>query len=306
MPPNGPVSSECIVANYSLLPIFDNGYWTFKRSTANFTGNYTVSLFNTGQTNNSGFGWSVAKSDLLSNVNLSTSWRLQGNCVIASTASNTRRSGMNPPPGTDSTSFNHNYATVQSLIPLPVELLYFNAVPLGEDVVCTWSTASETNNDYFEVERSLDGKEFTVIGTERGYGNGVSTETRYYKIIDHELCEGIRYYRLKQFDTDGHVAYSEAVAVNCSRNKDFISLYPNPAQSIISCSFYETNDGSVKLQWLDALGKVIREDIHDVIKGFNTIQSDVSEVTEGIYFIRIRQNGKLFETVDRQIKFLKN
>ena len=305
-PAQGPAASECTSATYAMFPIFDNGYWTFKRSTSNFDGNYNISMHNKGQSNNLGSVWTVAKADILSDPTSISSWGLLGNCVLTSTPANTQRFNINPLPAHDTTSFNHYYATVQTGVILPIELLYFSAEPKGEDVLCKWETASETNNEYFDVERSINGIEYESIGRVRGFGQGISTETRKYSLIDNDLCDDIRYYKLKQIDINGLYSYSDIVAVNCSRNKELINVYPNPAKSTIICTFYEIKNGSVKFQWHDLLGKIIKEEIHDVVKGYNTVQLDVSDLAKGIYFLRIKETGKTFDENDRQIKFLMN
>lgn len=305
-PPNpGPVASECLVATYANLPLFNNGYWTFKRSTTTFGGNYNVALFNTGFTNNTGLGWTVVKSDTLSNPSLSSSWRLQGACVISSTPGNTQRSSMNA-PAKDSTSFNHFYTTAQTNIALPVELLYFNAEPKGESVYCTWETASETNNDYFEVERSYDGTEFITLGIVNGFGHGTSTSTRYYSFPDNDPCKTNRYYRLKQVDIDGRFSYSDIVAINCSDNKNLFTVYPNPGSDYISTSFYEKNAGIIFLQWVDVIGQIVKEESHQAVKGLNKITTDISEINSGIYYLRLKNGDKNSVDEYRQIKFLKN
>jgi hypothetical protein len=270
-------------------------------------GNYDISLHNTGFTNNTGLGWTVAKSDTLSNVSLSSSWRLLGSCVISSTPANTQRTNINPTPGNDSTSFNHFYTTVQTnTAPLPVELLFFTAEPYGEKVLCKWETASETNNDYFDVEKSSNGTEFEKIGRVRGFGQGTSSESRKYSFIDPDLCLDIRYYRLKQVDIDGETSYSNDVAVNCREIKDKIVVYPNPANNIVTCSFYENKSGIVRLQWIDLIGKTVKEELISVIKGYNTIQTDVSTIARGIYYMRIKEIDKDSFENNKQIKFLKN
>ncbi|MBX2845404.1 MAG: T9SS type A sorting domain-containing protein [Saprospiraceae bacterium] len=100
-----------------------------------------------------------------------------------------------------------------NVIPLPVELSAFNAELEGQAVALNWVTASETDNDYFDVERSVDGVEFTAI--DRVFGNGTTTATSYYNFVDG--LEGVNaeivYYRLKQVDYDGTSAYSKIVAV---------------------------------------------------------------------------------------------
>ena len=303
-PNPGPVASECFIATYSNRPIFNHGYWTFKRSSASFGGNYNIALYNTGFTNNTGMGWTVAKTDTLpaTNISLSSSWRLIGTCVTTSTAGNTQRINMNS-PARDSTSFNHNYTTVQSDMPLPIELLYFTAEPKGENVVCSWETASETNNDYFEVERSSDGEKYSYIGRVNGFGNGTSTTKRQYSLIDRGLCDDLRYYRLKQVDIDGLVSYSDPVAVNC-RKTSGIELYPNPANTYIVYKFYNDDNKDLQASITDITGRLIRMEIIKTQKGFNIINSGIEELSSGVYFLRI-SDASIGATL-HQTQFFKN
>ncbi len=304
-PAAGPTAVECIIATYDLKPIFNNGYWEFKRSTAVVAGNYNVSLFNVGETNNTGSGWTVATAPNTSNPNLIASWGLLGQCVPASTAGNTQRVNFNPTPGTAATSFDHYYATAQTFqnVFLPVELLYFNAEPKGEKVLCSWETSSEVNNDYFDVERSNDGMEFEAIGRVKGFGAGTTTEKHSYSFFDKDLCEDIRYYRLKQVDMDGSFNYSKAIAINCRRS-DGIELYPNPANSSITYQFYYQEDADLTLNILDISGRVVRFEKIRVQKGINQLHSLIDDLASGAYTLRI--SGADDSTMMLQTRFFKN
>ena len=123
-------------------------------------------------------------------------------------------------------------------------------------------------------------------------------------MIDYDVCNNIKYYRLKQVDIDGMFSYSDIVAVNCS-GKSLLKLFPNPANEIVNCSFYEYSKGFVKLQWIDVIGQTIKEEIHEVRKGHNSIQSDVSELVSGIYYLRLSTIEKQSTDTERQIKFIK-
>ncbi|MCK6650293.1 MAG: DUF2341 domain-containing protein, partial [Bacteroidia bacterium] len=94
--------------------------------------------------------------------------------------------------------------------PLPIELLSFTAQYVGENVKLRWETSSEHNNDYFTIERSADGTNFSDIGTVNGAGN--SSVHQNYQFIDHDPYEAITYYRLKQTDFDGAFSRSHIVA----------------------------------------------------------------------------------------------
>ncbi len=304
VPTQGPTAFECIINTYDALPIFNNGYWEFRRSTSAMTGNYNIALNNVGETNNTGAGWTVAKAANNLDPNLITSWHLLGNCVPASTAANTQRTSINSAPGgLDSTSFNHFYATAQSTLVLPIELLYFTAEPSGEVVICKWETASETNNDYFDVERSKDGYEFEPIGRVKGYGAGISSESLKYSIIDKELCEDIRYYRLKQVDIDGAFSYSKPVAIDCKRSNG-IELYPNPADNSITYQFYYRENTDLVLNIMDISGRIVRHEKITVQKGINLLHALIDDLAAGAYTLRI--TGTDNSDTMLQTQFFKN
>jgi hypothetical protein len=283
--PNGPAASECAFATYNAAQILNNGYWSFVRQSGSFNGNYDVTLYNTGYTNNVGMGWTVSRATYGANPLLAASWGLLGTCYIPSTVTATKRLQLNT-PASASNSFNHLYATVQSLQPLPIELLSFTAEPDGENVICKWETASETNNDYFEVERSRNGFEFESIGRVAGFGYGRSFEKRYYSLIDNEKCDDIRYYRLKQVDIDGQFTYSDKVAIDCRRKSD-IELFPNPANTIVNCRFTGIENSIVTINLTDITGRLIRSQTVDAKAGFNQVSIKVDDLAAGAYNISI-------------------
>ncbi len=117
---------------------------------------------------------------------------------------------------------------------LPVKLIAFNAVLDNKEVNCTWETASEINNNYFTIERSIDGSSFESIGRVKGKGN-TNTNTR-YSFTDNNPFAGISYYRLKQTDFDNTYSYSAIKRVgSLEKGSSNISLY------------YENNNPIVKI-----------------------------------------------------------
>jgi hypothetical protein len=114
---------------------------------------------------------------------------------------------------------------------LPIELISFSASQNGFNFRLDWSTASETNNDFFTILRSKDGISFEELNKVQGAGN--SNEVLYYSAIDNTPFEGTFYYQLKQTDYDGKCSFSKIVSV--SFNKPFgINIYPNPFSSSIN------------------------------------------------------------------------
>lgn len=118
---------------------------------------------------------------------------------------------------------------VGGINPLPIELLSFQATPVDhKKVLLEWATASEKNNDHFEVERSTDGVNFEYLKPIKAYGNGTSTTKQTYSTPDTDPYTGISYYRLKQVDQDGKYTYSNVVSVNLTENEGTFTFYPNP------------------------------------------------------------------------------
>ncbi len=113
--------------------------------------------------------------------------------------------------------------------PSPVTLKHFTARAINKQVELTWATLSEINNDYFTIERSEDGKEFTEISKLKGAGNSVQELS--YKLTDYLPITGRSYYRLKQTDFDGTFTYSTVQSVFIGETTPTLSLSPNPASS---------------------------------------------------------------------------
>ncbi|MBI2269038.1 MAG: T9SS type A sorting domain-containing protein [Bacteroidetes bacterium] len=111
--------------------------------------------------------------------------------------------------------------------PLPIELLSFTAIKNVNKVDLNWTTATETNNDYFTVENSADGEKFEVIAHVDGAGNSVKAIK--YSTVDLKPFNGISYYRLRQTDFDGKYTYSNIVSVDFASNETFFTIFPNPS-----------------------------------------------------------------------------
>ena len=120
---------------------------------------------------------------------------------------------------------------------LPVTLTTFTATPQAKAVQLDWSTATETNNHYFTIERTTDSKNFIEVA--RIEGNGTSVQKHSYVATDASPVPGRSYYRLKQTDYDGNVTYSDLRTVEYTGGSEdaSLALYPNP-----------TNDGYIVLE----------------------------------------------------------
>ena len=123
---------------------------------------------------------------------------------------------------------------------LPVNLLSFIAQAEDNITLTKWSTASETNNDYYTVQRSKDGITFEEVLKMQGAGN--SNTVLNYSAIDDNPYNGVSYYRLMQTDFDGKYTYSNIVAVNfAGLITDNANIYPNPFNTNISIMINEAS-----------------------------------------------------------------
>ena len=134
-------------------------------------------------------------------------------------ASWTGQSGSND-PANDNISLIHINAfsdwtiSVRSGVVLPISLISFEGVKLNRENLISWKTASEMNNAYFTVERSVDGKYFETLI--HANGAGISTEIKSYSFTDKNFQMGINYYRLRQTDFNGEYSFSEIVLIDNS------------------------------------------------------------------------------------------
>ena len=171
--------------------------------------------------------------------------------------------------------------------PLPVKLLYFNATNESNLGQINWATASEINNDYFNIEKSPDGTNFKIIG--KIYGAGNSQQILKYAFTDSNLLQGLNYYRLKQTDYDGKFSYSPVDVISySSEQKESVSLniYPVPAFDFINIDINSQTDLETPLRIINIFGKIVVEKNVTLIRGQNHLDINLNELSEGIYFIQ--------------------
>lgn len=175
------------------------------------------------------------------------------------------------------------------LQPLPVELISFEAKLIdNQRVMLSWATASEMNNEYFEIEKSVDGIEFEPILKENSKGN--SNIQQAYQTFDERPSRGNNYYRLKQVDFDGKYEYSEIQVVTLDE-VDEVLFYPNPIQR---GDFITIENGNVNvlLKIFDLNGRLVKEKQFE-----NDGQISTDEMGSGGYFYQIlkTENGQMIK-----------
>jgi hypothetical protein len=170
--------------------------------------------------------------------------------------------------------------------PLPISLFSFTAEVEDGHVQLNWVTTAEINNDYFDVEHSLDGINFTSIIRIKGAGN--STQTLYYSTVHHTSLDGVSYYRLKQTDYDGKTSYSDKETVEFQTNDFIFDIYPNPFSGETTFHTSE-NLKDASLIVYNSQGAV--KEIENISGQTFTFQRD--NLRSGLYWIKLVQNNKV-------------
>ncbi|MBK6729521.1 MAG: T9SS type A sorting domain-containing protein [Bacteroidetes bacterium] len=173
---------------------------------------------------------------------------------------------------------------------LPITLLSFTGYAMGYENLLNWSTASELNNDYFEIQKSTNGKDFTAFGIVNGAGN--SSETIEYSFIDRTPFPDITYYRLRQNDFNGRHDYSNIIAI-ANDASDYFNVFPNPSiDGNINVSFSSYSQAEINIAIYTISGQEILIDKIKDPQDFN--QRNYQLPAKGIYTVVVSA-GSFYE-----------
>ena len=203
---------------------------------------------------------------------------------------------------------NYQYISLYDYNTIPVELTSFSANVISNYVELSWTTATETNNQGFEIERSADNISFANIGYVPGFGT--TTETKSYSFTDQSVNSGTYYYRLKQIDFDGSFSYSGVAEVDVALPTEFTleQNYPNPFNPSTTIQFSLPVDAQVTISIYNLVGEKVAEAVSgNFTAGLNKVTFNASQLTSGVYFYRLDANGingKTFSDV-RKMSLLK-
>ncbi|MGI4865295.1 MAG: discoidin domain-containing protein [Janthinobacterium lividum] len=178
-----------------------------------------------------------------------------------------------------------------TITPLPVTLTSFSATPQGTGVAVNWGTASEKNNAGFEVERSANGTDFAKLTTVAGTGTTQNSHT--YSYLDAAPLSTISYYRLKQIDLDGTVAYSPVVAVQpAATSIAALSIYPNPTADRATVAWETPIAGAGRWYLTNNTGQVVHA---EALSGelTTTLALDLQAYPAGSYVLTVEAGGQV-------------
>ncbi len=168
---------------------------------------------------------------------------------------------------------------------LPIILSSFGVLKEDGFNQLKWTTASEENSSIFEVQSSLDGKNFNIIGRKQAAGN--SNTLKNYSFTDANPINGNIYYRLKQVDYDGEFTYSKIITVNNFDDEfSFNKVYFN--ESTLYLNLNNTQNSNAKVEIIDITGRIINTYNLQLIKNQNNYNLFIGNNLKGVYFIRIK------------------
>jgi hypothetical protein len=173
--------------------------------------------------------------------------------------------------------------------PVPVELTSFTAIDNNGAVELNWTTATETNNQMFEIQRQSSGSEFTTVGFVSGHGT--TTETQQYNYVDRTVSTGTYSYRLKQVDFDGSYEYSDVVEVDVQAPIEFAldQNYPNPFNPSTSIKYSVPETGNVRLAVFNLIGEEVAVLVNGSVQaGQYEVSFNASSLPSGVYLYKLQ------------------
>jgi hypothetical protein len=192
-----------------------------------------------------------------------------------------------------------SYAITTGGVVLPVKFLGFEATRKGNSAVISWMIENENSlTDRYEVERSLNGSDFTRISTVPAKGNGKTSNS--YELVDADLSAipsaGIFYYRVKQLDKNGQSVYTGIKSLRLESKGLFIGVYPNPVTTMVNLAIDAEQDDEANISISDASGKQVKTSRIQLFKGANTRKIKVDGLASGTYLLKV-QTGTEIKTV---------
>lgn len=164
---------------------------------------------------------------------------------------------------------------------LPLKLLSFTAKIVNKTTQLNWTTTNEVNTDRFDIERSVDGQHFIKIGNQVANNH---SGTNSYTSFDNNPNAGYNYYRLKQYDRDGHYTYSTIIKLYYG-TYNYITIAPNPAKDYVDI---QTNGKISQVVISDASGKKVK-----VFVTTTGNRYPLTGISKGLYFLQILIDGEL-------------
>jgi hypothetical protein len=183
---------------------------------------------------------------------------------------------------------------------VPVELTSFYSQLVDRDVILNWTTATELNNQGFDVEYSLDNQSFSKIGFVPGFGT--TSEMKSYSFRVSDIQSGVQYYRIKQIDFDGTSTIYNSVEVTGSLPNTFVldQNHPNPFNPSTTISFSLPLEAKVNIKLFNMLGQEVAQITDkDFQAGIHSVDFNAASLSSGAYIYTLEAiglNGEIFKS----------
>ena len=175
----------------------------------------------------------------------------------------------------------------QSGVILPVRLLQFTATQNKDNNLLQWKTATESNSDHFNIERSSDGQHFVVIG--RVTAAGFSSTDISYNFTDAMPPTGINYYRLVMIDKDSHTDYSNTVAVINKKDQSLtiVAAQLSAGRNTMMLNVASSQNQKANLALFDMNGRMFLNEPVQLQKGMTTLNKSITALSRGVYYFKL-------------------
>jgi hypothetical protein len=170
---------------------------------------------------------------------------------------------------------------------LPVLFTKLGASCNSNGATVSWSTTSESNTNYFELQRSINGNDWTSVNVIKAAGNSSTGHT--YQLPDFN--GGASLYRIKEVDMDGQTIYTSIIRTNCEVKTVDMVIYPVPARDLLNVVIRSVKSLKTQLLIIDGVGKVVRKIDATLLNGSNTFQFNLNGLASGEYLIRSNAPG---------------
>lgn len=264
-------------------------HWILNRTTGSSNVNVTLS-------------WNASRSgtvNSLSNLRVArwsgSTWNNQGNG--STTGNNSAGTVTTSSAVVDFSPF--TIGSASTLNPLPVELISFRAQVIQNNIGLNWATSNELNSDRFDVEKSLDGVNWSKIGQVKAAGNTTTVHT--YQHTDANPVVGLQYYRLRQVDINGEYKISQVVPVRYQLNTvvSNVNVFPNPAKGgNININIKNNENADASITIYNSVGQVVVK--MESLSG-NIFTININDLETGLYTVEVSSDGEVSNT-----KLMKN
>ena len=266
----------------------DSYLWNGTTYTA--SGTYTVTSLNaSGCTNTAVLSLTVNSSSVNPPTNVTSclyTWSVNG---VTYTTSGVYTATFQNAAGCDS-SF-----TLTVSCPLPVSISRFIGYKGASKDILEWTTGSELNNAYFNLQHGTDGINFSTLAKVSTKAPGGSSSIDIdYRSENPKPSIGHNYYRLQQVDVDGHSTYeSRIVDLIWDNDGNSVTMYPNPTTDVLNIDLFATEASTTSVRISDMSGRTVKSVLLKSVAGMNNVTISLAEVANGLYTVQIFTNDKL-------------